>query len=69
MGRTARGVVERLAGWDVQLQAHAPYVAQHEAPTPGDFGIKLTLWLRQEHSGVRQLERSVVYSLPATVVA
>ena len=32
MGRTARGVVERLAGWHVQLQAHDPYVAQDAAP-------------------------------------
>ena len=32
MGRTARGVVERLAGWDVRLQAHDPYVAQDAAP-------------------------------------
>jgi D-3-phosphoglycerate dehydrogenase len=32
MGRTARGVVERLAGWDVRLQAHDPYVAQEAAP-------------------------------------
>ena len=28
MGRTARGVVERLAGWDVRLQAHDPYIAR-----------------------------------------
>ena len=32
MGRTARGVVERLAGWDVRLQAHDPYVAPEMAP-------------------------------------
>jgi D-3-phosphoglycerate dehydrogenase len=32
MGRTARGVVERLAGWEVRLQAHDPYVAQAAAP-------------------------------------
>src|SRR5215475_5151353 len=32
MGRTARGVVERLAGWDVRLQAYDPYVAQEAAP-------------------------------------
>jgi phosphoglycerate dehydrogenase-like enzyme len=32
MGRTARGVVERLAGWDVRLQAHDPYVALEVAP-------------------------------------
>jgi phosphoglycerate dehydrogenase-like enzyme len=32
MGRTARGVVERLAGWDVRLQAHDPYIAQEAAP-------------------------------------
>src|SRR2546428_595569 len=32
MGRTARGVVERLAGWDVRLQAHDPYVSQQAAP-------------------------------------
>ena len=32
MGRAARGVVERLAGWDVRLQACDPYVPQAEAP-------------------------------------
>jgi len=32
MGRTARGVVERLAGWEVRLQAHDPYVTQEAAP-------------------------------------
>jgi D-3-phosphoglycerate dehydrogenase len=32
MGRTARGVVARLAGWDVRLQAYDPYVPQAEAP-------------------------------------
>jgi D-3-phosphoglycerate dehydrogenase len=32
MGRTARGVVERLAGWEVRLQAHDPYVSQAAAP-------------------------------------
>lgn len=32
MGRTARGVVERLAGWDVRIQACDPYVSQAEAP-------------------------------------
>ncbi|WP_089718553.1 2-hydroxyacid dehydrogenase [Candidatus Entotheonella palauensis] len=31
MGRTARGVVERLAGWEVRLQACDPYVSQAEA--------------------------------------
>ena len=33
LGRTARGVVERLAGWDVRLQAHDPYVSQADAPS------------------------------------
>jgi D-3-phosphoglycerate dehydrogenase len=32
MGRTARGVVERLAGWGVNIQAHDPYVSQVQAP-------------------------------------
>ncbi|MCZ6873778.1 MAG: NAD(P)-dependent oxidoreductase [bacterium] len=32
MGRTARGVVERLAGWGVNIQAHDPYVSQAQAP-------------------------------------
>ena len=34
LGRTARGVVERLAGWQVTLQAYDPYVDQEHAP-PG----------------------------------
>jgi phosphoglycerate dehydrogenase-like enzyme len=33
MGRTARGVVERLAGWDVTIQAADPYVRQEQAPS------------------------------------
>jgi D-3-phosphoglycerate dehydrogenase len=37
MGRTARGVVARLAGWDVRLQAYDPYVRQTEAPD----GVKI----------------------------
>jgi len=32
MGRTARGVVERLAGWGVTLQSYDPYVPQEAAP-------------------------------------
>jgi D-3-phosphoglycerate dehydrogenase len=32
MGRTARGVVERLVGWEVTLQAYDPYVPQEAAP-------------------------------------
>ena len=32
LGRTARGVVERLAGWGVSLQAYDPYVRQEQAP-------------------------------------
>ncbi len=32
MGRAARGVVERLAGWDVRIQAYDPYVTQSSAP-------------------------------------
>jgi phosphoglycerate dehydrogenase-like enzyme len=32
IGRTARGVVERLAGWGVNLQAYDPYVPQEQAP-------------------------------------
>ena len=32
MGRTARGVVARLAGWEVTLQAYDPYVSQAAAP-------------------------------------
>ena len=34
MGRAARGVVDRLAGWDVTIQSHDPYVSQAQAP-PG----------------------------------
>jgi phosphoglycerate dehydrogenase-like enzyme len=34
MGRTARGVVERLVGWEVTVQAYDPYVPQEQAP-PG----------------------------------
>jgi D-3-phosphoglycerate dehydrogenase len=32
LGRIARGVVQRLAGWDVQVVACDPYVAQAAAP-------------------------------------
>lgn len=32
MGRTARGVVDRLAGWGVSIQAYDPYVDQAQAP-------------------------------------
>ncbi len=32
MGRIARGVVDRLAGWEVRLQAYDPYVSQEQAP-------------------------------------
>lgn len=32
MGRTARGVVQRLAGWEVRIQACDPYVPQAEVP-------------------------------------
>ncbi len=32
MGRAARGVVERLAGWEVRMQASDPYVSQTSAP-------------------------------------
>ena len=32
MGRSARGVVERLAGWDVNLLAHDPYVPPEQVP-------------------------------------
>jgi phosphoglycerate dehydrogenase-like enzyme len=33
LGRIARGVVERLAGWGVTLVAYDPYVKQQDAPT------------------------------------
>lgn len=33
MGRTARGVVERLAGWHVTIQSYDPYMDQKDAPT------------------------------------
>lgn len=32
MGRAARGVVERLVGWEVSIQGYDPYVSQAEAP-------------------------------------
>lgn len=38
MGRTARGVVERLAGWEVTCQAYDPYVPQERAPA----GVTMT---------------------------
>jgi phosphoglycerate dehydrogenase-like enzyme len=45
MGRTARGVAERLAGWDVRLQAHDPYVSQEAAPA-GVTMVELPTLLR-----------------------
>jgi D-3-phosphoglycerate dehydrogenase len=45
MGRTARGTVERLAGWGVTLQAYDPYVAQEQAP-PGVTMVDLATLLR-----------------------
>jgi D-3-phosphoglycerate dehydrogenase len=44
MGRTARGVVERLAGWGVTMQAYDPYVSQDQAP-PGVRMVDLALLL------------------------
>lgn len=32
MGRIARSVIERLGGWDVQVQSYDPYVTQDQAP-------------------------------------
>ena len=40
LGRTARGVVERLAGWDVSLQAYDPYVSQAEVSA----GVTMVEW-------------------------
>jgi D-3-phosphoglycerate dehydrogenase len=40
MGRTARGVVGRLAGWGVTLQSYDPYVSQAHAP-PGVTMVEL----------------------------
>jgi D-3-phosphoglycerate dehydrogenase len=40
MGRTARGVVERLAGWQVTIQSYDPYVRQEQAP-PGVTMVNL----------------------------
>jgi phosphoglycerate dehydrogenase-like enzyme len=45
IGRTARGVVERLAGWGVTIQAYDPYVAQAQAP-PGVTMVDLNTLLR-----------------------
>jgi D-3-phosphoglycerate dehydrogenase len=45
MGRTARGVVERLSGWGVTIQAYDPYVAQEQAP-PGVTMVDLATLLR-----------------------
>jgi D-3-phosphoglycerate dehydrogenase len=45
MGRTARGVVERLTGWGVTMQAYDPYVAQQQAP-PGVTMVDLPTLLR-----------------------
>ncbi len=45
MGRTARGVVARLAGWDVRIHAYDPYVPQAEAPA-GVAMVELETLLR-----------------------
>lgn len=45
MGRTARGVVERLAGWEVHIQAYDPYVSQSQAPA-GVAMVALPVLLR-----------------------
>ena len=45
MGRTARGVVERLAGWGVTIQSYDPYVPQEAAPA-GVTMVDLTTLLR-----------------------
>ena len=45
MGRTARGVVERLAGWGVTLQSYDPYVPQEVAPAEVTM-VDLTTLLR-----------------------
>jgi D-3-phosphoglycerate dehydrogenase len=45
IGRTARGVVERLAGWGVMLQSYDPYVSQEHAP-PGVMMVDLPTLLR-----------------------
>lgn len=45
MGRTARGVVERLASWEVTLQAYDPYVSQAAAPA-GVTMVELPTLLR-----------------------
>jgi phosphoglycerate dehydrogenase-like enzyme len=45
MGRTARGVVERLAGWGVTIQSYDPYVPQKAAPA-GATMVDLTTLLR-----------------------
>jgi len=45
MGRTARGVVERLAGWGVTIQSYDPYVRQEQAP-PGVTMVDLATLLR-----------------------
>ena len=45
IGRTARGVVERLAGWGVTIQAYDPYVVQAQAP-PGVTMVDLNTLLR-----------------------
>jgi D-3-phosphoglycerate dehydrogenase len=45
IGRTARGVVERLSGWGVSLQAYDPYVTQEQAPA-GVTMVDFTTLLR-----------------------
>jgi D-3-phosphoglycerate dehydrogenase len=45
MGRTAQGVVERLVGWGVTMQAYDPYVSQQQAP-PGVTMVDLPILLR-----------------------
>jgi phosphoglycerate dehydrogenase-like enzyme len=45
MGRTARGVVERLAGWGARIQSYDPYVSPELAPA-GVSMVDLTTLLR-----------------------
>jgi phosphoglycerate dehydrogenase-like enzyme len=44
IGRTARGVVDRLAGWEVTIQSYDPYVTQDQAP-PGVTMVDLQILL------------------------
>ena len=46
MGRIARGVVERLRGWEAQLLYFDPYVPQEQAP-PGATRVTLDALLRR----------------------